>query len=155
VGEPLEIYHYPKNLFVASFIGSPAMNFLPAVIEREDDTWYVKTQAFRLPIPPERAARFTRLGEYVNKEVIFGIRPENMEDAALDRSTPPEWSFEALVEVKEPMGAEMYVYLSVGDRSIIARVDPNSKAQDGKMHRITIDMSQAHLFDKDTEEAIT
>jgi len=154
VGEPLEIYHHPVNMFVAGFIGSPAMNFLPATIEREGDDWYVKTKAFRLPIPPERRAYFTRLGEYVNKEVIFGIRPEDLEDAALERNIPPEWSFEAPVEVTEPMGAEMYVYLDVGGTSIVARVHPGSRARHGHSHRMTINLQQMHLFDKDTEEAI-
>src|SRR5690606_30286608 len=140
VGAPLEIYNHPVNVFVAGFIGSPAMNFMTARLTRENDQWYVETKAFKLPIPPERAAQFSKIDQYNGKEVIFGIRPEDLEDAAIEKSLPPEWSFEAPVEVTEPMGAEIYVYLNVAGDSVIARVDPTSSARDGKAHRISIDM---------------
>src|SRR5690606_11838864 len=83
VGAPLEIYDNPVNVFVAGFIGSPPMNFLNAVLKKEGDDYWLQSEVFRLKIHPERARQIKNLGAYVDKEVIFGIRPENVEDGKL------------------------------------------------------------------------
>lgn len=154
VGAPLDIYNNPNNMFVAGFIGSPAMNFLNVVLKGEGDDLYVDGKEFKLPIPAERAARFKNIRQYLNKEVIMGIRPEDIEDAELLSEPDEFYCVTCTVDVTEPMGAEMYLYLSLGDHSFIARVDAASRAQDGKKQKLMFNMNKVHLFDRQTEEAI-
>jgi len=153
VGAPLEIYNHPNNIFVAGFIGSPAMNFLDVVLRKEDGTYYIDARTFKLPIPAEKAASIKNIGKYVDKEVVFGIRPEDIIDVALvehDEAT----TIEANIDVTEPMGAEVYVYFSSGDNSFVARLDAETEAIRRSALRIGFDMNKFHLFDKDTEEVI-
>ncbi len=154
VGAPLDIYNNPNNMFVAGFIGSPAMNFLNVTLKGEGDDVYVDGKEFKLRVPPERVAKFKNLSQYIGKEVILGIRPEDIEDAEL-LSEPDEFTcVTCMVDVTEPMGAEMYLYLSIGEHSFIARVDAASQAKDQQKQKVMIDMSKIQLFDRDTEEAI-
>ncbi|NLM54914.1 MAG: sn-glycerol-3-phosphate ABC transporter ATP-binding protein UgpC [Firmicutes bacterium] len=153
VGAPLEIYNYPNNIFVAGFIGSPAMNFLDVVLRREDGTYFIDAKTFKLPIPAEKAAGIQNLGKYIDKHVIMGIRPEDIEDVALIEHDPAT-TLEADIDVTEPMGAEVYVYFSSGDNSFIARLDAATKATDGGRLKVGFNMQKIHLFDKDTEEVI-
>src|SRR5690554_686499 len=83
VGAPLEVYEKPVNVFVAGFIGSPAMNFMEGVLRRDGETYFIDAKTFKLPIPAEKAASIKNLGKYVDKQVVLGIRPEDIEDAAL------------------------------------------------------------------------
>lgn len=154
VGGPVEIYNHPSNVFVAGFIGSPAMNFIDVVLRKEGDEFIVDGKQFQLPIPPERVAYFKNIGKYVNKEVILGIRPEDIEDAELMAEPDERSCVTAMVDVTEPMGAETYIYLSIGDHSFIARVDAATQARDGRQHKVFFDMKKIHLFDRDTEQAI-
>jgi len=153
VGAPLEIYNHPNNMFVAGFIGSPAMNFIDVVLRREDETYYVDANTFKLPIPKEKTAGLKNLGKYIDKHVILGIRPEDIEDATLMQHDPAT-CVEADIDVTEPMGAEVYAYFSSGDNSFIARLDAATKAVDGGRLKVAFDMTKVHLFDKDTEEVI-
>ncbi|MBO8142828.1 MAG: sn-glycerol-3-phosphate ABC transporter ATP-binding protein UgpC [Firmicutes bacterium] len=154
VGAPLEIYENPNNVFVAGFIGSPAMNFLNAVLKQEGDDVIVDCGAFNVRVPESRVAKSPRIREYLNKRVIFGIRPEDIDDAQM---VPEERRAEAItarVDVTEPMGSEVYVYLSVGEHSFIARFDSATKARDGEPHQVVFNMDKMHLFDAETELAI-
>lgn len=162
VASPLVIYNHPNNVFVGGFIGSPPMNFMNMILTREDGRYYVETIEGRvkLEIPPERVEYFDNLDAYVEKEVIFGIRPEDIEDFNVVKQTLGEEaaknSFTANVDVIEPMGAETYLYLSLDEEipQIIARVDAQTDAVSGEQHKVVIDMSKCQLFDKDTEKTL-
>lgn len=162
VASPLVIYNHPSNVFVGGFIGSPPMNFMNMILTREDGRYYVETIEGRvkLEIPPERVEYFDNLDAYVEKEVIFGIRPEDIEDFNVVKQTLGEEaaknSFTANVDVIEPMGAETYLYLSLDEEipQIIARVDAQTDAVSGEQHKVAIDMSKCQLFDKDTEKTL-
>ena len=135
VGAPLEIYNQPNNLFVAGFIGSPAMNFMDVVVRKDGDNYVADGGEFKLTIDPARAAQFKNIGKYVNKEVVFGIRPEDIEDAELATDIVETSMMTAMVDVTEPMGAEVYAYFSTGRHSFIARLDPTTRATDGEPHK--------------------
>ena len=152
VGPPMEIYDHPDNAFVAGFIGSPAMNFMDAVLRREGDELWVHSDGFEVKLPP---TRFENAGEYIDKEVIFGIRPEDILDLDFEQDADPDLIVTANVDVTEPMGAEVYVYLSAGKDSYIARVDAQTRARPGTTHKVVFNTEKAHLFCKDTEIAIT
>ncbi|HEY8498407.1 MAG TPA: ABC transporter ATP-binding protein [Limnochordales bacterium] len=154
VGAPLEVYEKPVNVFVAGFIGSPAMNFMEGILRREDGQYYLDAPPMKLPIPPQKAAEYRRLGEYIDKPVIFGIRPEDIDDTELIANPNPETTVVANIEVVEPMGSESYLYATVGPHSFVARVDPHTSARDGEPHRVTLNMARVHLFDKETERRI-
>lgn len=154
VGAPLEIYNHPNNVFVAGFIGSPAMNFIYGVLRKENGEYTVDAEAFKLHFSKEKAATMKTIDNFVDKEVVFGIRPEDIEDAELMEEGTSDTFVDAMVDVTEPMGAEVFVYLSRGESSFIARLDVATKATDGEELRVAIDMRKAHLFDRETEEVI-
>ena len=156
VGAPLEIYNTPVDAFVAGFIGSPAMNFFNVYLKKEDDGLWLETQGKtgRLKLPEEAAARIKDVNSYIGKEVILGIRPEDMDeyDAVL---SDMESTLKCTVEVREPMGAEIYLYLALpDDTSFVARVPSSSQVLAGETMEITLNMRKCHLFDKKTEKAI-
>jgi len=153
VGAPLEIYDNPVNVFVAGFIGTPPMNFLEVVLKREGDDYYVQNEALRLKIDPVRAREIKNIGAYVDKEVIFGIRPEDIDDAKIHPGEPDN-TVVAMVDVTEPMGSEVIAYFSKGENSFVARIDPHTEAKDGQEHPVKFNMRKIHLFDKETEMVI-
>ena len=144
-GSPLELYHNPQNKFVAGFIGSPQMNFINAVVGRSGPTYTLSFDGITLAIPDSKA---TQLASYVGKEVVFGIRPEHVYDD-YDSINKYANAMEAKVEVTELMGAEIYLYLTVGSASVTARVAPTSKAKPGDTIKIAFDLSKLHIFDKE------
>ena len=154
VGAPLDIYNNPDNMFVAGFIGSPAMNFLDVVLGKEGETYTIDAKTFKMEIPAQKTAGIKNLGKYVGKSIVLGIRPEDIEDAAIVGEDPQYQIVEADVDVTEPMGAEVYVYFSSGENSFIARLDASTSARDGAKHKVGFNMMKIHLFDKDTEEVI-
>jgi multiple sugar transport system ATP-binding protein len=95
------------------------------------------------------------MDKYLNKEIVMGIRPEDIEDAALAAEVNEAYSMTATVDVTEPMGAEVYAYFSIGRHSFVARLEPTTKAQDGAPLKVMFNMAKIHLFDKDTELAIS
>jgi len=153
VGAPLVIYDEPVNVFVAGFIGSPPMNFLDATLTEEDGSLYVKNESFKLKVPE---GHFSDLTDYIGIEVIFGIRPEDILD--IDFFTGEihdDNSAVAMVEVTEPLGAHVNLFLSFGEgQDALARVDPHTKATDGEEHKVVFAMNKMHLFDRDTELVI-
>jgi multiple sugar transport system ATP-binding protein len=86
---------------------------------------------------------------------VMGIRPEDIEDAALTSEVIEPYTITASVDVTEPMGAEVYAYFSIGRHSFVARLEPTTKAQDGSPLKVMLNMAKIHLFDKDTELAIS
>lgn len=152
IGPPQEVYGEPSNMFVAGFIGSPAMNFFDARLTGSADDMYVETDTFKLPVPPDNRAPYVG---YVGQDVVFGIRPEDVFDPAF---TPDQVSrdgiMSAKVDVTEPLGSEVYLYMLAGDESFIARVDPRTTAAIGNEFDLVIDMSNMQLFDRSTQEVI-
>jgi multiple sugar transport system ATP-binding protein len=144
VGPPQELYHRPTTRFVAGFIGSPAMNFIPARLENGAGALRLNLpDGITLPVPPERTSRYAG---HAGKEVLFGIRPEHLtEPKNLDR--PNIATFEATPEVIEPMGMETMVIFSIQGREIIARLDPAVPAEPGRKMPFIADLNQMHLIE--------
>ncbi|MBR6693969.1 MAG: sn-glycerol-3-phosphate ABC transporter ATP-binding protein UgpC [Clostridia bacterium] len=163
VDAPQKLYEYPCNLFVAGFIGSPQMNFIEAKVLKEKDDFFVefgsedtKTRAgvkYQIKLPASKN-KDNCLEEYVDKEVIFGIRPEHVHNEPELIANLPDGIVEANVEVTELMGAETYLYMNCEGQAINARVDPSSTARAGDTIKIAIDPAKIHIFDKDTEKTI-
>jgi multiple sugar transport system ATP-binding protein len=148
---PQNLYDSPDSVFVAGFIGSPAMNFFDVTLVEQDGDLYVDSGSFRLKLPPDKAQAAR---EYVGKQVIFGTRPEDIHDRGF---TPPGIRAEPLtatVDVTELMGNEIFVYLVSGQKQFIARVDPRTRAHVGNDLDVVINMDNSHIFDRDTEAAI-
>jgi multiple sugar transport system ATP-binding protein len=148
---PQKLYDNPGNLFVAGFIGSPAMNFFPGKLRKDGGKLIIDTGDFSVPIPAKKAAPYQG---HVDKSVIFGIRPENIHDADF---TPPNIDAEKVavkVDVTELMGNEILLYLVSGKNTFVARVDPRSKLRVGQQSQVMFDMDTIHIFDAATEEAI-
>ena len=154
LGSPQGVYDFPTNMFVAGFIGSPAMNFFDARVTGSVDDMKVELSAgeLTLGVPPDRRARYV---DYLGKDVIFGLRPEDMFDLefAPSRATIDE-RIRGRVDVLEPLGSEVYLYMVVGDDSFIARVDPRTQAVVGTEYELVFDMNTMHIFDPATQEAI-
>ncbi len=148
-GPPLEVYNNPDNLFVAGFIGSPAMNFLDAGVEKENDILYVTGVGFRFTVPQELRARYMKA---LGREVILGIRPEHIFDGELKEPFPGAEEMRAKIEVYEPMGSQVVLRSICGKSSVVASVDPLTKAR--VHHDITflVNTNKIHLFDKETEK---
>jgi multiple sugar transport system ATP-binding protein len=148
---PQTLYDRPANLFVAGFIGSPAMNFFNAKLTKDGEKVFVDTGDFKVQIPAGRANPYKKLG---GKEVIFGIRPENIHDPEF---APPNIHGEkvsAKVDVTELMGNETLLYLVSGKNTFVGRVDPRSKLRVGNSTQVIFDMDNFHVFDAATNEAI-
>jgi multiple sugar transport system ATP-binding protein len=152
---PEEIYNHPVNMFVAGFIGSPSMNFIDGKLTENGGEVRFDGKNFSVSIPEGRA-RLLREKGYVGKEVMLGIRPEDIHDEPLFLESSPKSTFNAVVDVAENMGAEMYLYLSgIGSETLVARVNARSGGkQMGTEMRLAADMNKIHIFDQETELAI-
>lgn len=148
IDSPFNLYHNPRNVFVAGFIGSPSMNFFDATLKPDGDNLTVDTGVFELKVPASKAVPFK---SHVGKEVILGVRPEDIHDINYQPPgiTPAEVT--ANVEVIEQMGNEMIIYLETGGKNFIARTDPRTSAQVGGGLSVTLNLDNMHIFDKDTE----
>ena len=144
MGAPMEIYNYPVNKFVGGFIGNPGMNFIDAKIISRDVNLYVDTESFQLLIPAEKQPY---LQDKVGREVILGIRPEHIEDAAFPDNTAVTDSFKAVVEVVETLGAEIQLDVVSGEHGLVARVDPRTKAKRHQEISMAVNMEKIHIFD--------
>jgi multiple sugar transport system ATP-binding protein len=153
IDSPQNIYQNPKNMFVAGFIGSPQMNFIDSKVIKENGNLYIVFGNVKLLIPEDKAKIIEQKG-YVGKDVVFGIRPEHMDDSTDFINEYPNSIIEAKVEVIEHMGAETYLYLVCEGKNFVARVEPTSKAKTDELVRVAINMNMMHVFDKETEVAI-
>ncbi|HEX2051873.1 MAG TPA: sn-glycerol-3-phosphate ABC transporter ATP-binding protein UgpC [Actinomycetota bacterium] len=179
VAPPSELYRRPANLFVAGFIGSPAMNMVEATLRRDDDGLALEFGGYRLAIDDSVSARRPALASYVDRPVIVGIRPEDMEDAALTPGAPENRRLSTKVELREDMGAEVFVHFAVdcppvltedtkelaADRgldveelagagarttSFVARFDADTNASEDDRVEVLVDTAALHFFDRDT-----
>jgi multiple sugar transport system ATP-binding protein len=175
VGSPMELYNQPNNLFVAGFIGSPAMNFMPATVEGD---------SVKLPIGDVRIPQDIReaVGRADGRDLIAGIRPEDFEDASLvGEARDRGQTFRATIDVLESMGSELYAHFSVqsdqsiesqelrelaedagagevpsaGEGEIVARLDAASKTQEGQELELWVDATKLHLFDPSDGRSLT
>jgi multiple sugar transport system ATP-binding protein len=174
VATPDELYERPRNLFVAGFIGSPAMNFLPGTLE----DGRLRTALGDVTLPDEVRTKVQRAG--AGRDLIVGIRPEHFEDAALlDGRRAEGLTFPAVVEVLESLGADKYAYFHLegarataqeleelaadagtgdapgGSDQIVARLDPASRAREGQRVQLWFDPRKLHLFNPDNGAHLT
>ncbi len=154
VDTPQNLYHKPANLFVAGFIGSPQMNLLDATVSEKDGGLFLDFEGNSVRIP-EGKAKAVRDGGYIGKEVVFGIRPEDLHDEEAFMSTAQESIFTSEVEVTEMLGAEIFLYLACGKANLVARVNPRNTSKHGDQIKLAIDTNKLHIFDKETELTIT
>ncbi len=154
VDSPQNLYSKPANLFVAGFIGSPQMNFIDATIVKEDGGYVAKFSDFTVKLPDSKNHDDV-LVPYEGKEVIIGIRPEDIHDDEEYLTAHPEGVVDVDVDVTELMGAETYLYLKCDGQNIIARVEPTSTAASGDKIKIGFETDKIHIFDKETELTIT
>ena len=151
IASPLDAYNHPVNLFVAGFIGSPAINTFEGNIVKKGKKLIFNEGSFAVQIPDQRSSA---LVSYADKDVVMGIRPEDIYDAQYDQMAENPQKLEALCEVVEPMGNEFIVYLTTPNSKIIARIDPKKMPVLDEPLKITFDMNKCHFFDKETEKTI-
>jgi multiple sugar transport system ATP-binding protein len=152
VGTPHQLYHNPRTRFVAGFIGSPAMNFIPCRMEEANGSLSIRlTNELAFPVPPARAAQYQ--GSRQNGKLLLGLRPEHITEAG-QHLEPGEVPFEANLEVTEPMGMETLVYFPVNGTQVCGRVNPNAGARDGAPLRLAANLNNMHLIDEATGQVI-
>jgi multiple sugar transport system ATP-binding protein len=178
VAKPQELYSHPANLFVAGFIGSPAMNLLDARLEAADGGPEVVLGAHRLAIPRAVLAGHPRLEQYLGRGVVLGIRPENLHDAALVHQPDPQAIINLPVELREELGSEVHVHCSTDSSSgpalgpvedaetaedeaapvrrpmLVARLDPRTDIREGQSAALHVDTTALHFFDPETGESL-
>ena len=150
IGSPKEVYNNPVNVFVGGFIGSPAMNFFNAKIENGR---VLTPDGLNIKIAEGKYSTLKEQG-YEGKEVIFGIRPEDIHDKKLVKDTMPESLVNAKVTVSELLGAETMLYATVGDHEFIAKVGVSTEYRSGQEVELGFNTNKAQFFDKETEKVI-
>ncbi|HMK11326.1 MAG TPA: sn-glycerol-3-phosphate ABC transporter ATP-binding protein UgpC [Acidimicrobiales bacterium] len=181
VDEPQVLYEHPKNLFVAGFIGSPAMNLFEATLRISDGTAAVEFGGVRLALPPEMLDVRPGLRAYADRKLAIGIRPEDMEDASLVSEAPADRRLSVLVELVEALGSDVVVHFSIqataaltedvkelaidvgvpidGDTAgshtnVVARLNPRTRARKGEPIELVVDTHRLHFFDLEDSSAI-
>ncbi len=153
IADPTSLYDNPVNKFVAGFIGSPPMNFISGVINKIDGKLYFDEGSFQVKLVDEM---IDKIIPYADKEIIFGIRPEDIYDKLFVQDAPPENCITATCEIIEPLGSEVYLHLSSSNRkhTFIAKVGGHDKPGINQDLNLVFDMSKVHFFDKDSEKTI-
>jgi multiple sugar transport system ATP-binding protein len=148
VGSPNELYHHPRTRFVAGFIGSPAMNFIPCTLESQGGTVQLRiNDSLSLPLPPARASQYAHYKG--SADVLLGLRPEHLTEVR-PHAEPGVVSFDAHLDVTEPMGMETLVYFPINGETVCGRVSPTAGAKDGAPLRMSADLNNMHLIDPQT-----
>jgi multiple sugar transport system ATP-binding protein len=147
IDDPLSLYHSPANRFVAGFIGSPPMNFFEGSLREESGNLIFESQGFSLNIPEKI---HEALSQHEETEVTFGIRPEDI----IAEEVPEDAAVEAQVEVVEPLGSEVILYLMVGDQTLVGKVDSSINPEPNTILRIGFNMSRCHFFDAKEGKAV-
>jgi len=155
VDTPQNLYDFPGNEFVAGFIGSPQMNFFNVKLSKEGQDVVATFGDNKIVVPASKVAKFND-ESVIGKEVVMGIRPENIGDGAAMLETYANATINVNVEVTEQMGSETYLYLTTTGKegNIIARVDPRTTSRAGDKIRVAFDVNHLHFFDKDTEKTL-
>ncbi len=145
---PKMLYNHPKNLFVAGFIGSPQMNFISCIIKKKNNKYVADTMNYSINLP-ERMSDYLLM--YENKEVILGIRPEDM---SIAQKTDEENVIELYVTIVEMTGADYFLYGEINGNKLIANVSSNMIIKSDKKYKLKIDIDRIHIFDKINERLI-
>lgn len=163
VDSPTNLYQTPVNQFVAGFIGSPQMNFIDGKLIKIDgkytvefgseDTKTTRGKKYYVELPESKLDEAI-LVDLLDKEIIMGVRPENIHDEEMFLSTAKTGIIECTVDVTEMMGAETFLYLTCENMSLTARVSPRSIARPQDVIKVAIDPNRIHIFDKETEKAL-
>ncbi|RME07060.1 MAG: ABC transporter ATP-binding protein [Anaerolineae bacterium] len=148
---PQNLYDKPDNLFVAGFIGSPAMNFFDARLTSDNGKVFVDAGSFSVQIPEDRTETYM---PHVGKRVVFGLRPEDIYDPNFEAPGIIGQRVEGKVEVTELMGNEIFVFFKNGEHEFVGRIDPRTSFRMGDTVQVTFNMANMHIFDKETERAI-
>jgi multiple sugar transport system ATP-binding protein len=180
VARPQELYDRPRNLFVAEFIGSPAMNLIGVDLDRRDGRFVADFAGSDAALEVDERVLDARpaLKQFEGKRIILGVRPEDIEDAGLAGGAPDGRRLSALVDIREDMGSEVFVHFDVGGKAVrgedvkaavgeeaaevaevkgnvwVARVDRDTKAQEQDRVDLLVDTARLHFFDPETGEAI-
>jgi len=152
IDSPQKLYDEPVNTFVAGFIGSPQMNMASGLVEKQGDKVMLKFGRYSLELPENKAKMLEEQG-YIGKEIIFGIRPEDVhvEEDWLKKSSD---TLDSVVESVEPLGSEAYLNIILNDINFIARKSFKSAPDIGGMIKVAFDMTRIHIFDMETEKTI-
>jgi multiple sugar transport system ATP-binding protein len=146
IGTPNDLYHNPATRFVAGFIGSPAMNFMPCRIEDVAGKLHIRlTDRIAFALPANRAARYQGVAR--NERLLLGLRPEHITEAKA-HPEPGIEAFDAVLDVTEPMGMETLIYFTLEGAQICGRVNPNAGARDGGPLRLAVDLNNMHLLNE-------
>ncbi len=154
--DPLTLYNNPENMFVAGFIGSPPMNFLPGTVEHEGEHFYFSENnatgsAVRLRLTDDLAQVAKN---YSNKEVVFGIRPEDVKETVNGATSERHTAVNAKLEVSETMGAETHLHLHTGEHAFIARIEASRRYQISETVAVEFNITRGHLFDPVSGEVL-
>ena len=152
VDAPMNLYLKPVNMFVAGFIGSPQMNFVEGKLTEKNGGVYFEFEDASIRIPDGKATA-EEVKAHIGKEVVMGIRPEDINDDEASVSLNAENNVDAFVDVTEMMGAETYLYLKIAGKSFTARVDQRTTSKMNDTIKVAFDTNKIHLFDKETEIA--
>ena len=148
VGTPLEIYGHPETLFVANFIGTPPMNFLPATVA--DGGTKLAGKGFSLPVP--QALRGATAGKDGSK-IVVGVRPEHVLDPS-ETARGETARLKGKVEVVEPLGDKVIIHVRVGDDVLVYQVEPHAMPEMGDDAELVLELEKLHLFDAATERRL-
>jgi len=182
VDAPQALYEHPRNLFVAGFIGSPAMNLFEATLRITDDTAAIEFGGFRLEVPSEVLDARPALRAYADRKIAVGVRPEEMEDASLVAEAPESRRISVVIELVEALGSDVVVHftihvapaltddvkelaIDIGDpivdgdtagshTNVVARLNPRTRARKGEPIELVVDTSRLHFFDLEDSAAI-
>jgi len=146
-GTPLEVYKKPANKFVAGFIGSPAMNFIDSKITKENGDYFIDAESFKVKLPQPF---YSKVSAYEGKEVIFGVRPEDIHDKKFFSEATSSNTIRVKVDVIEPLGAEIFIYLACGKHSLIGKMDTRTQVEVEQNMEVVLDMEKTHIFDPKT-----
>lgn len=155
IDNPTKLYEQPRNQFVAGFIGTPPMNFMNGKVEKCDNGICIKIGKDTILLPEYKGKIIEeKHSEYIGKEVVIGIRPENIHDEAAYLSQYAESIVDASVQVVEMLGSETLLYLHIDGFSVVARVNPRTNVQVGDVIKVALETNKIHIFDKETENII-
>ena len=153
IDTPQNLYDNPSNLFVAGFMGSPQMNFIEAKVVKSGTDLMLMFGSHSIKVPDAKA-KLLKDGGYEDKAIILGIRPEDVKDEEMFISNSKDSVIDAKVKVYELLGAEVFLYLTIDQFEVTARVNPRTTARPGDTIKVAFDLSKMHIFDKETDLAV-
>ena len=152
VGTPNDLYHSPATKFVAGFIGSPAMNFIPCQLDQAAGALRIRiSDKLSFPVPADRTSRY--LSHASKPNLVLGLRPEHIMETR-PHTEPNQHDFEQMIEVVEPMGMETLVYFTLNGFEVCGRVNPNAGATAERPMKLRADLSNMHLIDDSTGKVL-